>query len=293
MILVVGATGQLGGLITQRLRAEGRQVRALVREGSDHSALVDAGAETAVGDLKDRASLDRAVQGVGTVITTANSATRGGDDNVDTVEVQGNRNLVDAAAAAGVKRIIFTSAMGAATGSPVPFLAGKGRAEEHLKRSGSGYTILSPNVFMEVWFGMIVGMPLQAGGPVTIVGEGNRRHSFVSVQDVAAFAVAAVDNPAAHNRQIFIGGPEPLSWNDVIARAGAVVGRELPVRRISPGEPLPGLPDVISGLLAGMDTYDSAVDMTETAATFDVKLTPAEEVLRRLFGRPTAGERAY
>ncbi len=213
------------------------------------------------------------------MITTANSAARGGSDTVDSVEIAGNSSLIDAARDAGVKHFIFTSAMGASVDSPVPFLKGKALAEEHLKRSGMTYTILSPNIFMEVWFGMILGVPLQTGGPVTIVGEGNRRHAFVSMQDVAAFAVASVDNPAARNRQIFIGGPEPLSWNDVIARAGRLLGRELPVNRVSPGEPLPGLPDVVAGLLAGMDTYDSPVDMTDTAAAFNVTLTPAEKVL--------------
>ena len=282
MILIVGATGMLGGMVTRQLLQQGKAVRILVREGSDSQALVQAGAQPVIGDLKDRRSLDRAVQGVETVLTTANSATRGGEDTVETVEIQGNRALIDAARDGGVKRFIFTSAMGATAESPVPFMKGKGLAEDHLKGSGMDYTILSPNVFMEIWFGIVIGMPLQSGGPVTIIGEGNRRHSFVSVADVAAFAVAAVEHPAARNAQIFIGGPEPLSWNDVVRRAGEVVGREIPVRHVPAGEPLPGLPEVISGLLAGMDSYESPVDMTGTAETFGVRLTSADEVLRRL-----------
>lgn len=282
MILIVGATGTLGGMIARRLLEQGRKVRILVRQGSDSAALVKAGAEAVVGDLKDRPSLDAATRGIETVLTTANSAMRGGADTVETVEIAGNRSLIDAARGAGVKQFIFTSAMGADAGSPLPFLRGKGLTEQHLKAGGMGYTILSPNVFMEVWFPMVVGMPLQSGAPITIIGEGNRRHSFVSINDVAAFAAAAVDNPAARNQQIFIGGPEPLSWNDVVTRAGEVLGRELPVRRVPPGEALPGLPDVVSGLMAGMDTYDSPVDMIATAATFGVQLTPAAQVLRQI-----------
>ena len=138
-----------------------------------------------------------------------------------------------------MKHFIFTSAMGADAGSPMPFMRGKGMTEEHLKSSDMGYTILSPSVFMEVWFPMVVGVPLQSGAPVTIVGAGNRKHSFVSMNDVAAFAIAAVDNPAARNQQIFIGGPEPLSWTDLVRRAGDVLGRDVPVRHVQPGEPLP------------------------------------------------------
>lgn len=282
MILVVGATGTLGGMITRGLLERGKQVRILVRGGSDYGSLVTAGAEPVIGDLSDRAALGRAVSGVETVLTTANSARRGGQDTVESVEIQGNRSLIDAARDAGVRHFIFTSAIGAAVDSPVPFLRGKGLTEAHLKSTGMDYTILSPNLFMEVWFAHIIGKPVREGNPVTIVGGGNRRHSFVSIKDVAAFAVAAVDNAAARNEQILIGGPEALSWNDVVQRAGGVVGRELGVRRIQPGEMLPGLPAVVSGLMAGTDTYDSPMEMTETARAFGVHLTPAGQVLRHL-----------
>lgn len=283
MILVVGATGQLGSVITRRLLEQGKDVRIFVREGSEYRALEAGGAKAVIGDLKSRASLDAATRGVDTVLTTANSAVRSGADNVQSVEIEGNRHLIDAARAAGVKHFIFTSAMGASPESPIPFMQGKGLAEQHLKASGVPYTILSPNVFMEVWFPMVVGIPLQSGQPVTLVGEGNRRHTFVSSNDVAAFAVAAIDNPAARNQQIFIGGPEALSWNDVVRITGKVVGRDLEIRRVTPAEGLPGLPAVVSGLMAGMDTYDSPLEMSDTAATYGVEPTPAEAVIRRLF----------
>ena len=283
MILVVGATGQLGSVITRRLLEQGKDVRILVREGSEYRALEAAGAQPAIGDLKDRASLDRATRDVDTVLTTANSAVRGGADTVQTVEIEGNKNLVDAAKAAGVTHFIFTSAMGASPDSPVPFMQGKGMAEQYLRASGVPYTILSPNVFMEVWFPIVVGIPLQAGQPVTLVGEGRTRHSFVSSDDVSAFAIAAIDNPAARNQQVFIGGPEALSWHDVVRITGTVLGRDVPTRQVSPGEGLPGVPPVVSGLLAGMDTYESPVDMSATAPAYGVQLTPAEAVIRRLF----------
>ena len=283
MILVVGATGQLGSVIARRLLEQGREVRILVREGSEYRALEAAGAKAVVGDLKNRASLDAATRGVDTVLTTANSAVRSGADNVQTVEIEGNRHLIDASAASSVKHFIFTSAMGAAPDSPIPFMQGKGLAEQHLKASGVPYTILSPNVFMEVWFPMVIGLPLQSGQPVTLVGEGNRRHTFVSSGDVAAFATAAIDNPAARHQQIFIGGPEALSWKDVVRISSQVVGRELAIRHVTPAEGLPGLPAVVSGLMAGMDTYESPLDMSATSRTYDVQLTPAEAVIRRLF----------
>ena len=123
MILVAGATGTLGGEIALRLLQSGEDLRVLVRQHSPAEAhfqqssaeaiktLTAAGAQPVYGDLKDRASLDLACQGVKQLITTANSAGRGGEDNPQTVDLGGNRNLIDAARQAGVEHFIFVSAL--------------------------------------------------------------------------------------------------------------------------------------------------------------------------------------
>ena len=209
MILVVGATGVVGGMIARRLLEKDQEVRVLVRRDSPSSQLIqqglatsaeeliEAGAQPVHGDLRDRASLDAAVEGVETVITTANSAMRGGADNPQSVDLQGNRNLIEAARAAGVEHFIFVSLLGADVNNPAPFVQAKAQSESALRESGMEYTILAPTAFMEVWPAMVVGMPTLQGRSVTLVGEGRRHHSFVSNRDVAAFAAAAVDHPAA------------------------------------------------------------------------------------------------
>jgi len=100
---------------------------------------------------------------------------------------------------------------GADANHPVPLFQAKGVTDAYLRGSGMGYTILAPNAFMEVWAGMVVGMPLMAGQPVTLVGECRRLHSFISQGDVAAFAVASVGHPAAMNQSLYLGGPEPYA----------------------------------------------------------------------------------
>ena len=149
MILVVGATGNLGGIIAQSLLAKGKKVRVLVRPGSNASALTAKGAEAVAGDLKDPASLKGALAGVETVITTANSVLRGGADTVDSVDIAGNKNLIDAAKAAGVKHFIFTSALGSDVNHPVPLFQAKAKTEALVKDSGMTWTILAPNFFTD------------------------------------------------------------------------------------------------------------------------------------------------
>jgi len=282
MNLVVGSTGMLGGMITRKLLEKKAPVRVLVRSGSTELA----GAQPVRGDLKDRASLDAACGGVTTVITTANSAQRGGEDNVETVDLKGNLALIDAAKKAGVRHFIFVSAAAVDESSPVPLFAAKARVEKHLRASGMNWTIIAPHIFMDVWFPMIIGSALGAGKPVPLVGGGKRRHSFIAVQDVAAFAVASVDNPAAKNRRLILGGPTALSWTDVVAKTGDLLGRRLEVETIAPGSPIPTLPppigQVIGNLAAGLEQQDVIFDTTETAREFGVTLTPAETVLRRM-----------
>ena len=296
MILVVGATGLLGGAITQILLAQSRDVRILVRHNSPSTAmaaqgmataaqtLVDGGAQPVYGDLKDRASLDDAVAGVDTVITTANSVLRSGEDTVEAVDLQGNLNLIDAAQQAGVKHFIFVSALGADVESLIPLLRYKAQACAALSECDMTHTILSPNLFTEVWVGAVIGAPLKAGQPVTLVGEARRKHSFVSIGDVAAFAVAAVDNPTARNASFPIGGPEGLSWRDIVAGIEQVLDRELPVRFVQPGEHVPFVPEAVQQSLVTQNTFDSVIPMDDLAATYGVTLTPVSTVLQRMFG---------
>ena len=276
MILIVGATGYLGGLITRRLLAQGRLVRVLVRPGSDYRPLVEAGAAPALGDLRQRDTLDVACRGVDTVITTAIARMHEDPAAAQAINLDGYLNLIDAAKAAGVKRFIFTSVLGSDPDSPAPFVAAKGKVEQSLRASGIPYTILAPDAFMDIWIMAIIGGPALQSAPVWLVGEGRDRHSFVAAADVAAFAVNAVDNPAAANQTIPIGGPAALSWLDAVLLFEQVLGRPIQVNHVQPGQPLPGLPPFMAELMAGFGRYESIVPMDETAPRFGVQLTSLE-----------------
>ena len=296
MILVVGATGLVGGMITRTLLDQGRAVRILVRHGSDYQRFVDGGAERSLGDLKDPRTLAPALRGVDVVITTASAGSRGGADTAQSVDLAGNRNLIDAARAANPTQFIFVSALTATVDHPVPVPRAKAETEVTLRASGLPYTIVAANGIMDVMLPLVVGDRVQAGQPVTLVGDGRRRHSFVAARDVAAFAVAAVGHPAARNQRIAVGGPAAVSWRDIVAAYERATGRPIDVRWIQPGQLLPDLPpgftELVSGLLAALETFDSPVDMTQATQTFGVPLTTLDDFVaatsRRVLTTPQA-----
>ena len=273
----------LGGAIVRRLLERGDRVRALVRDDAGERRLTEAGAETARGDLKDAASLAEACNGISTLITTANSAARGGEDNVETVDLEGNRNLIEAASRAGVEHFVFLSAEGEDPESPVPFLRAKGITSARLRESEMAYSVLVPNLYMDVWIPLVVLAPVASGRPITIVGEGARKHYLVAADDVAGFAVTAVHAEDARNRDLLIGGPEALSWRDVVSTFERVHSMTVIVQSIDPGQPVPGFPEAVSGLMAGMETYDSPapISAAEADARFGVRLSRLEDFLRR------------
>ena len=233
MDLVVGATGMLGREICHLLRTRGRSVRALARESSNPATVArlrDDGAEIARGDLKERASLDAACRGVDTVITTASSTlSRQAGDSIATVDRQGQLDLIEAAEAAGVKRFVLISFPG--IDLEFPLQSAKREVETRLTQSGLTYTILQPTCFSEVWLSPALGFDV-AQATARIYGAGHHRVSWISLHDVALFAVAALDTPRADNAVIKLGGPEPLTPLDVVQLAERLTGRAFTVQHV-------------------------------------------------------------
>jgi uncharacterized protein YbjT (DUF2867 family) len=283
LILVAGATGDLGGAIARTLLQKGMNVRVLVRQLSNFQPLIDAGAQAVFGDLKNRESLAPACKDVKVLITTANSAKRGGEDNPTTVDLWGNRNLIDAANVAGVRQFIFVSIASAPPDIPIPLLQAKFATEEYLRKSGIPYTIIAPDAFMDFWVTLVVGMPALAGQPVTLVGTGNHKHSFIfAAVDVVKFIIASINNPRAKNQKLTVGGPEALSYREAVEVFERVLNRKIPVQTVAFGQPVPGLPDPVAQFLGATDTYDSIIDTAEIARTFGIELTPLEEFAKAL-----------
>src|SRR5580704_1985 len=197
MILVAGSTGLVGGQICLDLAKADKAVRALVRSTSDRTkidVLKSRCIELVEGDLKDRSTLDAACAGVLTVVSTASSTlSRQPGDTIETVDRDGELNLVEAAKAAGVRHFIFVSFPPFA--EDFPLNKAKRAVEERLKASGMAYTILWPTFFEEVWLSPALGFDA-ANAKARVYGSGENKIRWISYFDVAAFAAACVDNPA-------------------------------------------------------------------------------------------------
>ena len=112
-----------------------------------------------------------------------------------------------------------------------------------------------PAMFVETLPLAVVGGAALAG-PSPGVGEGRRRLSFVAVRDVAAYNVAALSRTCRRTRRWSSVDPEPLTWRDIVAVFADALDHDVPVRTLPPGT-VPGMPDVVSGVLTALETHDS------------------------------------
>lgn len=233
MILVAGATGHLGLEICRLLREKNLDVRALVRptSGAEKVGLLrEMGVSLAYGDLKDPRTLDAACQGVDAVISTASSTiSRQPDDSIQAVDHEGQIALVDAAVDNGVEHYVFISVSGNLTRN-TPLLEAKRSVERAVMESGMTYTILRPSFFVEVWLSPAFGFDVERGH-VRIFGTGDQRTSWISLHDVARFAVASLEHPAARNAVFELGG-EAVSPNELLSEIEQRTGKRIDVERI-------------------------------------------------------------
>lgn len=288
-VLVAGATGFLGGEICRQLLAKNKKVKGLVRTTSDAGKvdqLKESGVEIVKGDLKDRSSLKNALHGVSAIISTVSSAlSRQEGDSIQTVDDEGQTNLIDAAVGTGVSQFVYVSFC--AIPGEFPFQTAKRKVEKHLAGSGLNYTILQPTNFMEVWLSPILGFDYP-NAKATIYGEGKNKTSWIAIKDVASFAVASLDNPAAKNSIIELGGPEALSPLEVVKIFEATNGKKFELQFV-PEEAIraqrDGAKDPLSESFAALTlgvVNGNVIDMKNTLAVFPVQLVSVNDYAKRL-----------
>lgn len=276
MILVAGGTGRLGTLVVRGLARRHLDVRVLTRDVTRAQHLGDV-AEVVVGDVRDRASLDRAMGGVTTVVSAVQGFAGPGKVTPASVDHEGNRHLVDAAAAAGAD-VVMLSVVGATARHPMELFRAKHAAEQHLRASTAPWTIVRATAFVEMWAEIL--------GKGIVFGRGDNPINFVSVHDVAAVVELAVIDPNLRGQIIDVGGPDNLTFNQLVTELQHVTGRSRKVRHV-PRWLLRAISPVARQPAAAlvMDTIDLTFEASPTAL-LELRLTDSRTALRMATSAP-------
>jgi uncharacterized protein YbjT (DUF2867 family) len=225
-VLVVGATGFLGRRVVARLTERGFVVRALVRPETSARSL-PAAVERVLGDLADYDSLARALLGMNAVVNAAGTVYDKPPDTYERVHVQGTRNLVRAATAQGVERLVHVSAIGARAYAGARFHQTKWQGEEAVRESRLRWTILRPAV---MWgpgdrFVGPLSKALRRAPILPVIGHGAREVQPIHVEDVAEAVVAALERLETVGQSYDLVGPERVTVKELLqSLARAVSG---------------------------------------------------------------------
>jgi uncharacterized protein YbjT (DUF2867 family) len=296
-VLVVGATGALGGQVVDELLARGKDVRALVRPTSDARRLEAKGVRIERGDMLHLDSLVQAMTGVDAVVSTAAGYTKR-NKNAHEIDTVGNANLAVAAGRAGVKRFVLTSILTSDQTPDVSHFWHKKLAEDKLEELGVPFVALRPGAFLD--------QVTQLGGDpfdkqrLPWLGSKTVPLTFVLTADLAGYLAAAVDAPGVEGRRIDIGWERPASMQEIADIASRQQGERIKVRAIPLGllkvaGALLGrfvpLASDMAAMVAWFDSGRYVADVTAQRAVFGPPPTP-EDAVRRFaasLGHPVAG----
>ena len=264
MIAVTGATGGVGGRVARALAERGSPLRLVVR---DASRAPDLGAEVAQAEYRDGAAMTAAFDGAETVYLVS------GSESAD--RVAEHVSAVDAAAAAGVRRIVYVSFMGAAPRCVFTFARDHAATEERIRSTGLGHVFLRSCMYAEY-------VPVFASPEGVIRGPaGEGRAAFVSRDDVADVAAAVLADPEPHDGRTYdVTGPEALTLYDAAAILSEAAGREIAYE-----------PETLeqareSRRPSGAPDWEIEGWVTSYAALPAGDLEPPSDTVERILGRP-------
>ena len=306
---VTGAGGFVGRRLVHHLREQGRAVRGIVRSTQDVRVLRDAGCEVAIADVREPASLRQAFAGAGAVIHLVAIIRERGAETFDAVNQAGAAGAAAAAREAGVDRFVHLGALGAGP-QATRYLRSKWLGEEAVRSAGAPFVIFRPSIligpgggaaaqFAEVvrfgpWYPLVLLLGLRGFfgrlaplTPVVPVLESGRYRSMpVALDDVLSAVIAAIDRPDVVGRTFEIGGPQALTYNEIMDTTARILGLRrrrvhLPLwaaRAIVRAFALLPNPPITEDERQAL-SEDNLCDNAEALQTFDLRLRPFETAM--------------
>jgi len=214
-ILIIGATGNVGGVVITNLVATGANIRALVRDEAKAQSLKDTGVEVVTGDLDNPETLDGAFSGVDKVfLLTA----------VGPNEATQAINAIGAAKRVDSPHIVRLSA-GKPTSDASPEYTGHhSRVEEELKNSGLPYTIIKPNFLMQ---NTMLAAQTVISDDAVYLPFSDSKIGMVDVRDIGEAVVKVLTSDGHENKIYRLTGPASISMHDVAADLSQALGKEV------------------------------------------------------------------
>ncbi len=278
-VLITGVTGFVGSHVAAQLK--GHTVRGLVRDPARRGHLApELNVELVQGDITVPETVRAAMNGMDAVIHTVAIPYERGNATFQAINVQGTRNVVAAAQAAGVRRIVHLSPLGADPQSPYPYLRSKGNAEAAVRDSGLEWTIFAPSVlvgpedeFANALARWLVITPLV----FPLVGSGQALFQPLWIQDLARIIGETLPSPAAVRQKYELGGPEHLTYETMVRQILHALHR----RRLLLKVPVPLMRPVIKGMELALPKPPATTSLLDL---LNVNNTTALDSVERAFG---------
>jgi uncharacterized protein YbjT (DUF2867 family) len=244
MILITGATGNVGSALIQKFVTAGIPVRALVRSPEKAQQIAASNVEIAIGDFSQPDSMSAALQGVEKLFLLSSL-----DPNLPQLQ----QKAIELAKQAGVKHVVKLSAENADPQSALAIYRWHGEVEHYLATSGIGWTHLRPGYFMQNL--LMSSATIQAQNSLFSVQD--EVTAAIDARDIAAVAFEVLTR-SGHDQKIYhLTGAEVLSFSDMLQQLGQILGRDLQLVRLSPkdyrqGMTSAGLPEWLIDCLMEM-----------------------------------------